>query len=275
MVRLQGIVRAFAVLLACALPAAHAQAPVPQLGQVSKDSVWVPTPERMIRRLMQLADVTPDDLVIDLGSGDGRMPIHAAKHFGARAIGVELEPNLVELSERSAREQGVADRVRFLKQDLYEADLSRATVLALYISPGVMAKLKPRLLKLAPGTRVVSHHFSLGDWEPDETIRVENRTGYLWVVPANLAGAWTVATGADRFEMRVSQDHQQLTVQGTRGGKPVHVLGARVRGTEVRFTAFDAEGNTRHYSGRIDGDRMSGDSEGIDLPRLAWTATRR
>ena len=270
--------RLVAVALALCAGAAFAQSPAPaapQLGQVSKDSVWVPTPERMIRRLMQLADVTPQDLVIDLGSGDGRMPIHAAKHFGARAIGVELEPNLVELSERSAREQGVADRVQFLKQDLYEADLSKATVLALYISPGVMAKLKPRLLQLAPGTRVVSHHFTLGDWEPDETVRVENRTGYLWVVRANLAGTWSVATGADRFEMRVSQDHQQLTVLGTRGGKSIHVLGARVRGTEVRFTAFDAEGNTRHYNGRIDGDRMSGDSEGIDLPRLAWSATRR
>ncbi len=270
--------RLVAVALALCAGAAFAQSPAPaapQLGQVSKDSVWVPTPERMIRRLMQLADVGPADLVIDLGSGDGRMPIHAARHFGARAIGVELEPNLVELSERSAREQGVADRVQFLKQDLYEADLSKATVLALYISPGVMAKLKPRLLQLAPGTRVVSHHFTLGDWEPDETVRVENRTGYLWVVPANLTGTWTVATGADRFEMRVSQDHQQLTVQGTRGGKSIHVLGARVRGTEVRFTAFDAEGNTRHYNGRIDGDRMSGDSEGIDLPRLAWSATRR
>jgi len=273
-------VRARFVVAALALCAGTGWAQVlptaaPQLGQVSKDSVWVPTPERMIRRLMQLADVTPQDLVIDLGSGDGRMPIHAAKHFGARAIGVELEPNLVELSERSAREQGVADRVRFLKQDLYEADISKATVLALYISPGVMTKLKPRLLGLAPGTRVVSHHFTLGDWEPDETVRVENRTGYLWVVPANLAGTWILSTGADRLEMRISQDHQQLTVQGTRAGKPVHVLGARVRGTEVRFTAFDAEGNTRNYSGRVQGDRMSGDSEGIDLPRLAWSAERR
>ena len=134
--------RLVAVALALCAGAGWAQVPAtgaPQLGQVSKDSVWVPTPERMIRRLMQRADVGPADLVIDLGSGDGRMPIHAARHFGARAIGVELEPNLVELSERSAREQGVADRVQFLKQDLYEADLSKATVLALYMSPGVMA----------------------------------------------------------------------------------------------------------------------------------------
>ena len=235
----------------------------------------MPTPERMIRRLMQLADVGPRDLVIDLGSGDGRMPIYAAKHFGARAIGVELEANLVALSERTAREQGVAERATFLRQDLFEADLSKATVIALYISPGVMTRLKPRLLGLAPGTRVVSHHFTLGDWQPDETIRVENRTGYLWVVPANLAGTWTVTVGDDRFEMRVAQDHQELAVQGTRGGKPVHVLGARLRGTEVRFSAFDPDGSARSYEGRVDGDRMAGGSEGVGLEPRRWTALRR
>ena len=265
-----------AALAFCA-GAGFAQAPAPeapQLGQVSKDSVWVPTPERMIRRLMQLADVGPSDLVVDLGSGDGRMPIHAARHFGARAVGVELEANLVALSERSAREQGVSQLATFVRQDLFEADLSKATVIALYISPGVMTKLKPRLLGLAPGTRVVSHHFTLGEWEPDEVVRVEGRTGYLWVVPASLAGSWTVTTGDDRFEMRVSQDHQQLTVQGTRGGKPLHVLGARLRGTEIRFSAFDPDGSSRYYEGRVLGDRMEGESGGADVPRRAWTARR-
>ena len=175
--------------LVCA--AAFAQAP--QIGQVSRDSVWVPTPERMIRRLLQLADTSKDDVVIDLGSGDGRIPIYAAKHFGALAIGVELERNLVELSNKTAAAEGVANRVRFLQQDLFEADISGATVVALYISPGVMERLRPRLLALKPGTRVVSHHFTLGDWQPDEVIQVEGRTGYLWVGPAAVAGGWRVS----------------------------------------------------------------------------------
>lgn len=266
------------LMLACGLllaGAAAAQgAPQPLIGQVSKDSVWVPTPERMIRRMMQLADVTPADLVMDLGSGDGRMPIYAAKHFGARAIGVELEANLVALSIKAAAEHGVSNLVSFVRQDLYEADLSRATVLALYISPGVMTKLKPKLLALKPGTRVVSHHFTLEDWAPDERVRVEDRDGYLWVVPADARGSWTLATGGDRLRMRIEQNHQVLAVKGERGGKAVNVVGVRLRGTEIRFTTFDGDGNARHYEGRIDGRRMEGRSDGQDVAPMPWSATR-
>jgi SAM-dependent methyltransferase len=222
---------AAAAALSCA-----ALAQQPQIGQESKDSVWVPTPERMIRRLLQLADTTPQDVVLDLGSGDGRIPIHAAKHFGARAIGVELEGNLVELSKKTAAVQGVAHRVTFLQQDLFEADFSSATVIALYISPGVMQRLKPRLLQLKPGTRIVSHHFTLGDWEPDEVVQVEGRTGYLWVVPAAVAGEWRVNIEGDQFRVRIEQRYQALSTSGEREGRPLHVIGARLRGTEIRFT---------------------------------------
>jgi len=255
-----------------AAPAA-AQAP-PQIGQVSKDSVWVPTPERMIRRLLQLADVTPDDVVVDLGAGDGRIPVYAAKHFGARAIGVELEENLVLVSAASAKAQGVSHLTRFVRQDLFEFDLSAATVVALYISPGVMTKLKPRLLGLQPGTRVVSHYFTLGDWEPDETVRVEDRTGYLWVVPADVRGAWTVTTADDTLQVTIEQTHQQLTIEGERAGKAVPVFSKRLRGTEIGFVAFDANGDTRHYRGRVEGARMSGDAEDQGGSRLGWSATR-
>lgn len=246
----------------------------PQIGQVSKDSVWVPTPERLIRRLLQLADVTPQDLVIDLGSGDGRIPIHAARHFGARAIGVELEENLIRISEAAAKAQGVSHLARFIRQDLFEADLSRATVVALYISPGVMTKLKPRLLALRPGTRVVSHHFTLDGWDADETIRVEGRTGYLWVVPADVRGTWTVQAGPDRFKVTFDQSHQVLASRGARSGKPVNVIGAAIRGTEVRFTSFDPDGNSRHFAGRVDGARMQGQSDGPDVDPVPWLATR-
>jgi SAM-dependent methyltransferase len=260
-----------------ALVPAAAQPP-PHIGQVSKDSVWVPTPQRMIRRMLQLADVTADDLVVDLGAGDGRIPIYAARHFGARAIGVELEENLVVLATESAKAQGVSALARFVRQDLFDFDLSGATVVALYISPGVMTKLKPRLLGLKPGTRVVSHHFTLGDWEPDETIRVENRTGYLWVVPADAGGVWTVTTAGDALKVTIEQNHQQLAAHAERAGRSVPVLAPRLRGTEIAFATFDVDGSARHYRGRVEGGRMSGDSDVQGdvhgVRPLPWSATR-
>ena len=266
------LVATVAVVLAVAAPGLTAQAP--QIGQVSKDSVWVPTPERTIRRMLQLADLAPGELLIDLGSGDGRIPIHAAKHFGARAIGVELEKNLVDLSVKEAKTQGVSQLARFVQQDLFQADLSQANVIALYISPSVMSRLKPKLLALRPGTRVVSHHFTLEDWEPDETVRTENRSAYLWVVPADVRGSWTVAFGDDKLRLQVDQSYQALKIRGARAGRAVHVIGASLRGTEIRFTSFDPDGNSRHFHGAIEGGRMQGTSEGQEIARLAWTALR-
>ena len=259
----------FSVLILLA-GAVHAQ--TPEIGQVSKDSVWVPTPERMIHRMLQLADTTDKDVVLDLGSGDGRIPIHAARHFGARGIGVELEKNLVDLARKTAAAQGVAHRVQFVQQDLFTYDMAAATVIALYISPGVMDRLKPRFLSLKPGTRVASHHFTLGDWEPDEIVRVEGRTGYLWVVPAQVKGDWAISIPGGDFRLRVEQQHQQLKTTGERGGKELHVIGSRLRGTELRFTSFDPDGHSRHFTGQVDGDAMRGESAG-NAPR-SWSARR-
>lgn len=266
-----------ALLTSAFAPVALSQpaAGAPQIGQVSKDSVWVPTPERMIRRMLQMADTTAKDVVIDLGSGDGRIPIYAAKHFGARAIGVELEGNLVRLARETAAREGVAKLALFEQEDLFKADLSRATVVALYISPGVMTRLKPVLLALKPGTRVVSHHFTLEDWEPDETIRVENRTGYLWVVPADVRGTWTVELPGDTLTVRIEQVHQQLRTSGERGSRSVPVIGARLRGTEIEFASFDPDGASRQFRGRLDGNRITGESSGQGIPAKHWTATRR
>ena len=270
-----------AALIACALllaPAVPAQAPqpaAPVLGQASKDSVWVPTPERLIRRLLQMADTTKDDVVIDLGAGDGRIPIYAAKHFGAQGIAVELEANLVRLAREIAAREGVADRVRVIQQDLFEADLARATVVALYISPGVMERLKPRLLALAPGTRIVSHQFDLGDWEPDERIEVEGRRGYLWIVPSAVEGRWRVSIPGNDFRLGLQRTYQKLSANGDRDGKPVQVLGARVRGNEVSFSAFDHDGEARNYVGRLVQGRMVGEACAWDGSKpVAWTAVR-
>lgn len=155
----------------------------PEFGQQSKDSVWVPTPERLIHRMLQLADTTSEDVVVDLGAGDGRIPIYAAKHFGARGVAVELEGNLVQVAREAARREGVAGRVQVIQQDLFEADLSSATVFALYISPGVMEKLKPRFLQPKPGTRIVSHQFEMGAWKPEKKLESNGRSIYFWTVP--------------------------------------------------------------------------------------------
>jgi hypothetical protein len=249
-------------------------ADAPRIGQVSQDSVWVPTPERVIRRMLQMADTTSRDLVIDLGAGDGRIPIHAAKHFGARAIGVELEGNLVRLAREQAAAQGVSHLASFLQQDLFKADVSRASVIALYISPGVMSRLKPRLLELRPGTRIVSHNFTLEDWEPDETIRVENRTAHLWVVPAAVQGTWSVEIPGEAFLLRIGQRYQALSTSGERPGKSFPVIGGQLRGTEIRFTGFDRDGSSRQFRGTVEGERMAGESGGEGIEPLRWSATR-
>ena len=269
--------RLFLAAAASLWTAAWAQVPgqaQPQLGQVSKDSVWVPTPERVIRRMLQMADTTKEDLVVDLGSGDGRIPVYAGKHFGARAIGVELEANLISYSRNAAKAHGVSNLVQFVQQDLYEADISKATVVALYISPGVMERLKPKLLALRPGTRVVSHHFTLGDWEPDESIRVEGRSAHLWIVPAAVEGDWAVNVPGEDFRLRIKRHHQTLETAGERSGKALLVIGPRLRGTEVRFTTFDRDGSSRHFTGRLDGGRLSGRSEGEGIATRPWTAER-
>jgi hypothetical protein len=267
---------ALAILLAApAVARDPPPAPPVEFGQQSKDSVWVTTPERMIRRMLQLADTTKDDVVIDLGAGDGRIPIYAAKHFGARGIAVELEANLVRVAREAARREGVADRVRVIEQDLFEADLSEATVFALFISPGAMQRLKPRFLGLKPGTRITSHQFDLGDWEPDETVEVEGRKGYLWVVPAKVEGTWQVAIPGEDFRLRIERRYQKLATTGERGGKRLHVLGSRLRGTEIRFTTFDRDGASRQFTGRLEGGRLVGESHvGMGSRPLAWVATR-
>jgi len=269
----QYLLGAAVAFLVLAGPSAATDAP--KIGQVSQDSVWVPTPERVIRRMLQMADTTSRDVVIDLGAGDGRIPIYAAKHFGAQAIGVELEANLVRLAREQAAAQGVSQLATFVQQDLFKADLSRASVITLYISPGVMTRLKPRLLELRPGTRIVSHNFTLEDWEPDETIRVENRTAHLWVVPAAVQGTWSLDLPGEAFVMRIEQRYQALATSGERSGKSLPVIGARLRGTEIRFTAFDRDGSSRQFGGTVHGARMSGRSEGEGVAPRAWTATLR
>lgn len=274
--------RLSAVIVACLLaPPLAAQAPKPYepvIGQLGKDSVWAPTPERLIVRMLQMADTSAADTVIDLGSGDGRVPIVAARRFGARGIGVEFDADLVRFSEQQAAAQGVTALTRFIREDLFQTDLSHATVVAMYIGPEVTMKLRPKLLALAPGTRVVTHQFTMGDWEPDEMARVENTPGYLWVVPARIEGRWRVRYGEAETRLEIAQKFQMLSGSALSGAKASPLLAARVRGTEVRFTILDANGDSRTFNGVIAaGERMMTGrtrSQGPGQPELAWRAER-
>jgi SAM-dependent methyltransferase len=248
--------------------APSAQAPgtyEPQSGQEGKDVVWVPTPEALVERMLDIANVGPADYVMDLGSGDGRTVIGAAKR-GARAVGVEFNPDMVALSKRRAAEAGVEGRVTFVEGDLFEADLSKATVITMFLLPSINVQLRPKLLELEPGTRIVSNSFSMEDWEPDDRSALPDEAGcqswctaLLWIVPAKVAGTWRL--GGE--ELRLEQQFQEVT--GTLGGRPL--ADGKVRGREIHFTV---EGKA--YAGRANGSTIEGTVRAGE-PQM-WTATR-
>src|SRR5574341_473114 len=182
----------------------------PQVGQEGKDVVWVPTPQALVDKMLDMAKVTPQDYVIDLGSGDGRTVITAAKR-GARALGIEYNPDMVELSRRNAAKEGVGDKAAFVKADLFESDFSQATVITMFLLPEINLKLRPKILDLKPGTRIVSNSFDMEQWKPDETATVSGCnnwcTAYLWIVPAKVEGTWQLAQG----ELTLSQSFQMIS----------------------------------------------------------------
>ncbi|HUQ77239.1 MAG TPA: class I SAM-dependent methyltransferase, partial [Burkholderiales bacterium] len=207
-----------AVALTLAAPFALGQAQrapkafEPEVGQAGKDVVWVPTPQTVVDKMLELAKLTKDDYLIDLGSGDGRTVITAAKR-GARALGVEYNPDMVELSKQNAQAEGVTSRAQFMKADLFETDFSKATVITMFLLPDINLKLRPKILALKPGTRIVSNTFTMGDWKADETATVEGGcdgswcTALFWIVPARVAGTWQVPQG----EVTLKQEYQMLS----------------------------------------------------------------
>jgi SAM-dependent methyltransferase len=251
-----------AVLLAVSAPLALAQAAKapaapstyePTVGQEGKDVVWVPTPQVVVDKMLDLAKVTKEDFVMDLGSGDGRTVITAAKR-GARALGVEYNPDMVELSKRNAEKEGVAGKATFMKADLFETDFSKATVITMFLLPQINMKLRPKILELKPGTRVVSNSFDMEDWKPDERATLTAETGcsaswctaLFWIVPAKAAGTYKLAQG----ELTLKQEFQMLSGTLTSGGSTYAVEG-RVRGEEVSFKA-----GGRDYRGRMNGKSL-------------------
>ena len=240
----------------------------PQVGQPGKDVVWVPTQQDLVEKMLDMAKVTPKDYVIDLGSGDGRTVIAAAKR-GAVAMGIEYNPDMVELSIHNAAQAGVSDKTTFVNADLFESDFSKATVLTLFLLPDINIRLRPKILDMPPGTRVVSNSFTMEDWESDEKVTLESGcstwcTAYLWIVPAKVGGKWKLPEGEITFE----QQFQKITGTFVSGGKNSPVSG-KLLGDQIHFTAGGAE-----YSGRVNGNSIAGSLKS-GSKNAAWQATRQ
>jgi len=244
---------------------------------------YVPTPHDVVDAMLTLAEVGPQDMVVDLGSGDGRIVLAAVQKFGARGVGVDIDRDLVDEANVTADRLGLAGRARFIQQDVMDADLSRATVLTLYLLPEMMKNLRFRLLQeLKPGTRIVSHDFHLGEWLPDRTVDMESAekfeiigdpasTVYLWIVPAAVAGTWSDGTGA--FRLEIKQHYQDIAGTLTRDGRTVTLRDGRIDGTQIRFTAPGRDGTGQEtYTGTVENGRMTGDVSGTVPAR--WSAAR-
>jgi len=279
----RGLSAAVLGALLCAMPlAAQAQtAPpaafVPSVGQEGKDVIWVPTPPELVDRMLKLAQVTNKDYVVDLGAGDGRIAIAAAKSFGARALGIEYNPEMVVLSNQNAQQAGVAAKAKFIQGDIFEKDFSDATVVTMYLLTALNLRLRPKLLEMKPGTRLVAHQFGMGDWMPDETSYAENRPAHLWIVPAKVGGSWKLripAGGSTReFTLQIEQTFQKFTGSADFGKLNTTLRDTRLQGDAIRFTLTDMNGKLREFSGRIQGDTMSGEIRGPG-ERLRWQAAR-
>lgn len=267
--------------LALALPAAAQDKEyTPHVGQEGKDVIWVPTPQALVEKMLDMAKLTPNDIHYDLGSGDGRTVITAAKR-GAHAWGVEYNPDMAKLSERNAAKEGVSDRAKFINGDIFQTDFSKATVLTLYLLPSLNLKLRPTILKMKPGTRVVSHAFTMDDWQPDQTENVEGRTAYLWIVPAPVAGIWrwAVTPGQKETELTLRQQYQQVEgLVKLDNGKMGHLRNVRLRGDQISFSIHEVTGTSsttrRDYTGRVNGNTIQGTFRIGDGSEVKWTATR-
>jgi len=239
---------------------------------------FITTPPEVVARMLHLADTGPQDTVIDLGSGDGRIVIAAARDHGARGLGIELDPALVARARENARRAGVADRARFEEGDALKADLTPASVVTIYLLPFLLDQLQPRLLaQLRPGARVVTHAFAFKGWKPDraETVRISARHEgqgnesrlFVWVVPAQVRGAWQAPAG---WQLRIQQNFQEIEVEATQDGKPLEVSTARLEGTVLSFAGPDLS-----FRGRAEGSRLTGELQrgGVRAP-LAFERER-
>lgn len=249
----------------------------PRLGQSGKDVMWLPSKEAMVERLLQMGEVARGDYLADLGSGDGKIPILAARTRGARGLGIEFNPDMVELSRRRAVEQGVADRVEFRLGDIFQADYAAATVVYLYLLPELNLRLRPALLKMKPGTRILSNGWDMQTWMADETTAVDNAEGYLWIVPAHVGGSWQIrikARGAvPPAAIAIRQRFQKVSGEADFRKFSARLQDVVLRGDALRFSYRDVNGETFHFVGKVQGDKIKGTAQSRGT-RGTFEATR-
>jgi SAM-dependent methyltransferase len=237
------------------------------------DVPYVPTPQNVVDRMLQIAGVKATDYVMDIGCGDGRMVVTAARDYGARGFCNDIDPARITEAKENAKRAGVTDKVEFRQGDLYEVDISKADVLPMYLLESINLKLRPKILSDArPGTRVVSHAFTMGDWKPDMKEAVDGRTIYFWIVPARVDGRWRVQQGKnqDSFDLTIKQAYQEFTGQATMNGQSLPVRDGRIRGTDISFSLEAKPGQVRTYRGRLKGQAI----EAIGDSGQAWLAKR-
>jgi SAM-dependent methyltransferase len=232
----------------------------PSVGQSGKDVIWVPTNDAVADAMLKAANVGPNDLVFDLGAGDGKIAIAAAKNYGARAVGIEYNKDMAALATRNAERAGVSDKVKIIHGDIFVEDFSKANVLTMYLLPDLNLKLRPTILKMAPGTRVATNSFNMGDWEPDQVIGTGYTQGYFWVVPGNAAGKWTIKgiDGGQGDVLELTQRYQKVGGTLTIKGKSQPILGGALTGNRLKFSFIDPSGQTRIFDVEIKGNALTG-----------------
>lgn len=233
----------------------------PTSGQSGKDVVWVPTPDELVTLMLKTAKVTASDYVIDLGAGDGKIAIAAAKQFGAKSLGIEYNPQMVKLAECVVKAQGVEGRTKVVEGDIFKEDFSKADVLTMYLLPELNLCVRHRILAMRPGVRVTSHQFNMGDWEGDEVLDYEGRTAYLWLVPARVAGTWSFKEADNAvppFTLTLSQNFQKIGGEVALGKARQPLMGATLKGEDLRFTFTDDKGLVRSFHGKVSGKQITG-----------------
>jgi SAM-dependent methyltransferase len=250
----------------------------PHVGQAGKDVIWVPTPDEVVDRMLTMAQAKPADTVYDLGAGDGKIAIAAAKKFGARAFGIEYNPEMAKYAQRNVEKAGVSGKAQIINGDIFATDFSSATVITMYLLPSLNMKLRPTILGMKPGTRVVSHSFNMEDWSPDETSSIAGRQAYLWIVPANVLGRWSFdfsTANVDKLDVTFDQHFQRIDGVAILGSVQASLEEPMLRGSEIRFAYIDAAGVRRQMEGRVLGAKMEGGYRADNGTEGRWTATKR
>ena len=239
----------------------------PEVGQAGKDVIWVPTHDELVEKMLDVAKVTRDDIVYDLGAGDGKIPIFAARQYGSRAVGIEYNKDMADLAVRNSQRAGVADKVKIIHGDIFKEDFSEATVVTLYLLPDLNLKLRPTLLAMKPGTRVVSHAFHMGDWEPDQKIDTPRAHAFFWVVPASVKGRWdlTGVNGETKATLILQQRYQKIAGTLTIGRKTQPILGAQLTADKLSFRYIDSAGQLQSVTASITGNTLEGDARSGDI----------